>query len=250
MIRVIPSISLLDGKVSKLIGGDYNNIRLVDKSPLDLAKFFEDKGAEWLHIVDLDGANAARVKNEHTLQVLAAHTHLKVSFSGGLRTSLDVSDALKSGAKTVTLATLAVEKPDTFMDLLITYGRNRLVLGADIKDGKIVTRGWQANTNKDAWEHIQFFYDRSVQFVKITDVARDGNLEGPNFDLYKEAVQRFPNMEIVASGGVRSMADIEKLNEIGVWGVIVARALYEDRLPIDELFPFVAEQKESNLPQV
>lgn len=236
MIRIFPSISLLDGKVAKLIDGDYKHIRLFDKSPLDLAKYFEDKGAEWLHIVDLDGANMQKVRNDQTLQVLSAHTNLKVSFSGGLRNSLDVSNVLKSGAKTVTMATLAVEKPDTFMDMLITYGRNRLILGADIKEGKIVTRGWQANTNINAWDHIQFFYDRSVQFVKITDVTRDGNLEGPNFELYKDAVERFPNMKIVASGGVRSMADVEKLNQMGIWGVIVARALYEDRIPIDELF--------------
>jgi phosphoribosylformimino-5-aminoimidazole carboxamide ribotide isomerase len=238
MIRVIPSISILGGKTAKLIDGDYKNARLFDKSPLDLALFFEDKGAEWLHFVDLDGANVGQVKSEHILQVVAAHTSLKVSFSGGIRSSQDVSTVLKSGAKTVTLATLAVEKPEMFMDLLITYGRNRLVLGADIKDGKIVTRGWQANTHKDAWEHIQFFNDRSVQFVKITDVNRDGNLEGPNFDLYQEAVDRFPNMEIVASGGVRSVADIEKLNDIGVWGVIVARALYEDKIHFEDLQPF------------
>jgi phosphoribosylformimino-5-aminoimidazole carboxamide ribotide isomerase len=238
MIRVIPSISILGGKTAKLISGDYKNAQLFEKSPLDLAKYFEDNGAEWLHLVDLDGANVGQVKNEHILEVLAAHTNLKISFSGGIRTSQDVSTVLKAGAKSVTLATLAVEKPEIFMDLLITYGRNRLVLGADIKDGKIVTRGWQANSNKDAWDHVQYFNDRSVQFVKITDVNRDGNLEGPNFDLYKAAADRFPNIEIVASGGVRSLADIEKLNEIGVWGVIVARALYEDKLHVEDLQPY------------
>lgn len=238
MIRVIPSISILGGKTAKLIQGDFKNARLFEKSPLDLAKFFEDSGAEWLHVVDLDGAAKGQVQNDHVLQVLAAHTKLKVSFSGGLRSSQDVSMALKHGAKTVTLATLAVQNPELFMDLLINFGRNRLVLGADVKDGKVATRGPLGKTNKDLFEHIQYYYDRSVQFVKITDVNRDGVLEGPNFDLYRQAKERFPNMEIVASGGVRSVADIEELDKIGVWGVIVARALYEDKLDMQDLRPY------------
>ncbi len=241
MIRVIPSLSILNGRTAKLSHGDFKNARLFEKSPLDLAKFFEDNGAEWLQITDLDGAASDRVSNDGVLQVIAAHTHLKVSFSGGMRNSDDVSNVLKNGAKTVTLATLAYEKPDLFLDLLITYGRNRFVLGADVEDGTIVTRGWQGKTKKDVWEHIQYFYDRGVQFAKVTDVNRDGVLEGPNFDLYREAVERFPNMEIVASGGVRSVADIEQLNDIGVWGVIVARALYEDKLDVRDLQPFFGQ---------
>ena len=225
MLRVIPSLSIYKGRTAKVSHGDFQNAQLFDKSPVDLAKYFEDNGAEWLQFVDLDGAGDGTVRNDHILQVIASYSKLKVNFSGGVRTSDDVSAALKSGAKTVTVSTVAAQKPDLFMEWIISFGANRLVLGADVSNGKIVTGGWKAETKLDPWEHIQYFYDRSVQFLKLTDVDRDGVLEGPNFELYKEARDRFPNLNIVASGGVRSIADIEKLDELGIWGVIVARAL-------------------------
>ena len=240
MIKVIPSISLTNGKVAKLGSGDFENAKLFDKDPLYLAQYFEDNGADWLHLVDLDGANENGNTNTHILQIIAGHTNMKINFSGGVRTDGSVNIALEAGAKTVTVATVAATNPSLFMDWIITFGRNRLVLGADVVGKEVVSRGWHNQTGINLWDHITYYRDRSIQFVKITDTKRDGVLEGPNFDLYKEAVERFPDMHIVASGGVRSIADIEKLNEIGVWSVIVARAFYEDKIQMADLRPFLS----------
>ena len=238
MIRVIPSISLSKGRLAKLDYGSGKNAQLYEQSPLDLAKYFEDHGAEWIHVVDLDGASEQEVRNSHVLQMLAGHTSLKINFSGGIRTDGGVTMAIENGAKTVTVATVAVLEPNRLMDWIITFGRNRLVLGADSSDGKIVTRGTNKAPNLDVWDFISYYRDRSLQYVKLTDVNRDGHLEGPNFELYEEAVRRFPDMHIVASGGVRDVKDIERLQDMGLWGVIVARAFYEDKIDIDDLKPF------------
>ena len=238
MIRVIPSFSISKGRLAKVGHGSGKNSQLFEQSPLDLAKFFEDHGAEWIHVVDLDGANEAEVQNAHILQILSGHTNLKINFSGGIRTDGAVTLALENGAKTVTVSTIAATDPNRFMDWIITFGRNRLVLGADSSKGKVVTRGWNKETNIDIWEHIAYYRDRSIQYVKLSDVDRDGFLEGPNFELYEEAVRRFPEMNIVASGGVRSVQDIERLQDMGLWGVIVARAFYEDKIDIEDLKPF------------
>ena len=238
MIRVIPSISISKGRTAKVAHGNGKNARLFDQSPLDLAKFYEAQGAEWIHVVDLDGANEQEVRNSHILQLIAGHTDLKINFTGGIRTDGGVTMAIENGAKTVTVSTIAATDPNRFMDWIITFGRNRLVLGADTSNGKIVVRGWNKETNIDLWDHIAHFRDRSIQYVKLTDVKRDGVLEGPNFELYEEAVRRFPDMHIVASGGVRNVQDIERLQDLGLWGVIVARALYEDKIDFEELKPF------------
>lgn len=240
MIHIVPSISISEGKVVKLSSATTNNALLYDKSPLDLAKYFEDHGIKRLHFVDLDGAREQSVINYLTLQVIAGHTDLNINFSGGIRTDGGVQLALEHGAKTVTVATIAATNPDAFMSWLISFGRDKLVLGADSNNGNIATNSWRKQTDIKTLDHIQYFYDRGAQFLKCTDVLRDGIMEGPNFDLYKEVVTKFPNMRVVASGGVRSVADIEKLEEIGVWGVIIARAFYEDHINMKDLAKFIS----------
>ncbi len=241
MIRVIPSISVSKGRLAKLDASGNVGERNYDRNPLDLAKYFEANGAEWLHVADLDGALADEVRNHYLLETITAHTGLKVNFSGGIRTDESLSKALTAGAKTVTVATIAATDPKRLHDWIITFGWNRLILGVDVdKDRKVVTRGWQTPTTLDVWELIAHFRDRGILWVKLTDVSRDGTMVGPNFDLYREARERFPDVNIVASGGVRNVADIEQLNEMGVWGVIIARAFYEGKLLMEDLRPYMA----------
>lgn len=241
MIQVVPTISIADGKVAKLSTSATLNAALYEKSPLDLAKYFEDHGMKRLHFVDLDGAEQQSVVNYQTLQVIAGHTNLNINFSGGIRTDGGIQLALEHGAKTVTIATMAAKHPDVFMSWLISFGRDKLVLGADTTgEGLIKINNWHQTTNINTFDHIQYYYDRGVQFLKCTDVTRDGVLVGPNFELYEQVVKMFPNMRVVASGGVRSVADIEKLNELGVWAVVVAKAFYEDRITMKDLAKFLA----------
>jgi phosphoribosylformimino-5-aminoimidazole carboxamide ribotide isomerase len=238
MIRLIPSISISGGKMAK-ISANSTQEKWYDKSPLDLAMYFEDHGIEWIHFVDLDGATKERMVNYHTLQILANYTGLRVNYSGGIRTDGDIQTALDYGAKTITAATVASTAPDTFMNWMITYGAGKLILGIDQKDGFITTRGWRHQTTTPYQEQIQYYADRGIQFVKCTDTARDGLLEGPNFDMYQSVRDNFPDLKLVASGGVRSVEDIRRLNDMGLFAVIMARSLYEDRLHLDDLKEFL-----------
>ena len=245
MIEIIPSISVLNGKCAKLSAANTANAQLYERSPLDLAHFFEEAGFKRIHLVDLDGARAGEVINYPTLQLIAGHTKLKINFSGGIRTDGGAQLAFENGATTVTVATVAATNPDQFMSWLISFGRNKLVLGADVMNGTISARGRQRDTGIDALAHIQHWTDRGVINLKLTDVARDGELEGPNFGLIKSVVETFPQLNVMVSGGVRSVADIEELDKLGVGEVIIARAFYEDRLPLEQLEKYLRKPAEN-----
>lgn len=238
MIQIIPSISISGGKTAK-ISPFSTGEKWYDKSPLDLAQYYEDHGVKWIHFVDLDGAQSEKMVNYHTLQIIANYTNLKVNFSGGIRTDGDIQTALDYGAKTVTAATVASTEPETFMNWMITYGNRKLILGIDQKGGFIANKGWRNQTDIPYLDQITYFADRGIQFIKVTDIARDGLMEGPNFDMYKLVREKFPNIQLVASGGVRSVEDIRKLNELGLFAVIMARSLYEDRIQIKDLAEFL-----------
>lgn len=210
-----------------------------DKSPLDLAQYFEDHGVKWVHFVDLDGAQNERMVNYQVLQIIASYTSLKVNYSGGIRTDGDIQTVFDYGAKTITAATVAATDPELFMNWMISYGSGRLILGVDEKEGYVTTRGWSNRTNIPSHQHIEYYYDRGIQFLKCTDVARDGLMEGPNFKMYQEVREKFPTLNLVASGGVRSVDDVRKLNELGLYAVIMARSLYEDRIHMKDLKEFL-----------
>jgi phosphoribosylformimino-5-aminoimidazole carboxamide ribotide isomerase len=238
MILIIPSISISGGKMAK-ISPNSTRGKWYDKSPLDLAMYFEDHGVQWIHFVDLDGATNERMVNYQTLQILANYTNLKVNYSGGIRTDGDVQTAFDYGAKTITAATVANTSPDTFMSWMITYGAGKLILGIDQKEGFITTRGWKHQTTIPYQEQIEYFAGRGVQFVKCTDTARDGLLEGPNFEMYQSVREKYPELNLVASGGVRSVDDVRRLNDMGLFAVIMARSLYEDRIVMKDLKEFL-----------
>jgi len=219
--------------------GDFSKEIIYEQNPLDIAYEFEDHGIETLHLVDLDGARRGDPVNYPVLETLASYTKLKIDFAGGISNIGAIGKAFEYGAAYVTVATAAVHRPDQFASWLLTYGRNKITLGADSVNRKIAIKGWTKKTEIDLFEHIEYFYDRGLKYVKTTDIAKDGDLEGPAFDLYKEIIDRFPNISLLASGGVRSMDDIEKLNEMGVFGVIFGKAYFEQKIKLEDLKRFM-----------
>ncbi len=242
MIQIIPSISILGGKIVRLQRGDYSNEKEYAESPVDLAKRFEDHGIEVLHLVDLDGAQRSSPINYHILEAINGHTNLKIDFTGGIHTDGDISKAYEYGASYITAASISVENKELFASWIISYGREKITLGADALDGKIAVSGWQRNTDIDLFDHIDYFYSRGLKYVKITDISRDGLLQGPNFKLYQEIIKRFDGICVLASGGVRNVADIDRLNEMGVFAAIFGKAFYEDHITLKDLEHFLVKQ--------
>ncbi len=243
MIQIIPSIAILNGKVIRLQQGDFAREKVYDESPIDLARNFEDHGIEVIHLVDLDGARRGQPKNYHILEAIAGYTNLKVDFSGGIHTDGDISKAYEYGARYITAASVAVTNKELFASWIISYGREKITLGADARGGKIAIRGWERNTDLNIIDHIDYFYSRGLKYVKTTDIEREGVLLGPSFDLYENIINTFPDICVLASGGVRNIEDIERLNDMGVFAVIIGKALYDGHIKLSELDKFLAKSQ-------
>ncbi len=244
MIQVIPSIAIREGSVVKMRKGDKSSEKSYDENPLDLAKRFEDHGIEVVHLVDLDGAESGSPVNWHVLETIAGHTGLKVDFTGGISTDGDISKAYEYGAAYITAASVAVTDPELFASWIISYGREKMTLGADVinKDTKeLLFRGWQRKANMKLFEHLDYFHTRGLKYVKSTDVSRDGVMEGPAFDFYAEIVAAFPELCVLASGGVRGVDDIKRLDEMGLFAVIFGKSYYEGKLNLKDLEKFLAK---------
>jgi len=246
MIQVIPSIAIRQGKVVKMRKGDPSSEKAYDENPLDLAKRFEDHGIEVIHLVDLDGAEKGSPKNWHVLEAISGYTDLKIDFTGGISTDGDISKAYEFGADYITAASIAVTDPELFASWIISYGREKITLGADVVDRntkELLFRGWQRRTQKTLFEHLEFFYSRGLKYVKSTDVSRDGVLEGPAFDFYQDIVNEFPEMCVLASGGIRGVDDIKRLNDMGIFAVIFGKAFYEGVLNLKDLEQFLVKKE-------
>jgi phosphoribosylformimino-5-aminoimidazole carboxamide ribotide isomerase len=239
MIKLYPSISILKGKVTRLTRGDYSLEKEYEKSPVDFARMFEDIGIEVIHLVDLDGAIAESPVAYPVVEAIAGHTNLEIEFAGGIRTDGDILKLFECGAKYIAVSSMAAQDRELFTSWLFSYGREKVSLSADASDGKLLIKGWQKKTDIDLNEFITYFYDRGLQYLKVTDVTRDGTMVGPNFDLYKEMVESYPNAKIFASGGVRSADDIRKLEDTGVYAVIFGKAFYEGKLTLNDLKTFI-----------
>jgi len=235
MIQVIPSIQIIGGKCIRLSQGDFSTEKVYNENPITVAKIFEDHGITKLSLIDLDGAKKGNVVNNHVLEMIAGHTKLKIDFSGGISRVSDIRTAFESGASSVTIGTAAVTHQDLFTSWIFSYGREKIILGADSENEKIATSGWQKKSQINLFDHIEYYYSRGVKYVKSSDILRDGVLQGPNFDLYEKLTKQFPDMKILASGGISGVADIERLNEIGVYGVIFGRSYYEGKIQLKEL---------------
>lgn len=242
MFEIIPAIWIIKGKCVRLKQGDFSTEEIIANNPLEIAKSFEDHGLTRLHLVDLDGARRGEPKNYHILETISVHTSLKVDFTGGISTDGDVNKAFEHGAQNITAASIAVRNPEIFTQWIISYGREKIKLAADINpnDNKVKIEGWIKKTEIDLFDHIEYFFGRGLKYIKVSDVTRDGVMDGPNFDLYKKIMDQFPDICLVASGGVRNADDFRRLKEIGLSGVVFGSAFYEKKITIEDIDKFLA----------
>lgn len=238
-IEIIPAIDIIEGKCVRLSQGDYSQKTVYNENPLKVAKMFESAGISRLHLVDLDGAKAKHIVNYKVLETIASKTKLVIDFGGGLKSDEDLEIAFNSGAAMITGGSIAVKEKETFLQWLENYGNQKIILGADAKDGKIAVSGWLEATELSVIEFIKNFYKEGIKKVISTDISRDGMLSGPAFELYSEILETLPEVEIIASGGIASMDDILKLDEMGVPGVITGKAIYENKVSLKEIERFI-----------
>lgn len=233
-MRIIPAIDIIDGKCVRLTQGDYDRQRIYNKDPLEVAKAFEAHGLQYLHLVDLDGAREGRIANQGVLERIASQTRLQIDFGGGVRTEEDVRIALESGARQVTGGSIAAKEPEKFAAWFGRFGADRIILGADCRDRRIAVQGWGEHLDLDVADYILDYLEKGVRYVVCTDIALDGMLEGPAFGLYEE-LSSMPGLKLIASGGVSCMDDLRRLAATGCEGAIVGKAIYENRISLQEL---------------
>lgn len=238
MIDIIPAIDIIDGQLVRLKQGDYNEKTVYSQNPLEVAKKFEDVGIKRLHVVDLDGAKAKHIVNYKTLETLATKTNLVIDFGGGIKSDEDVKIAFDSGASYITGGSIAVNRPQLFLSWLETYGSDKIILGADLKDGRIATTGWTESSDAKWQSFIQSYVSRGVRRVISTDISKDGMMVGPNIMLYSDMMEQFPELHVTASGGVSCISDIKQLDDAGVPAVIVGKAIYEGHITLNDLIEY------------
>lgn len=233
-MRIIPAIDILDGKCVRLSRGDYHSQSVYRNDPVEVALEFQDHGIQFLHLVDLDGAKSSCPQNLSVLSQIATKTQLKIDFSGGLKTKEDLIIAFDNGANQVTLGSMAVKSPDLFLDCLNQFGTDRIILGADARGGKIATDGWLHATDIDILDFIGHYVSAGIQYVLSTDISKDGMLQGCATDLYADILGTH-NLNLIASGGIRSFDDLNELKGMGCEGAIIGKAIYEGYITLHEL---------------
>ncbi|MDR0232562.1 MAG: 1-(5-phosphoribosyl)-5-[(5-phosphoribosylamino)methylideneamino]imidazole-4-carboxamide isomerase [Dysgonamonadaceae bacterium] len=239
MIEIIPAIDIIDGKCVRLSQGDYEQKKVYNENPLEVAKMFEDNGIRRLHLVDLDGAKAHHIVNYRVLERIATNTSLVIDFGGGLKSEGDVEIAFESGANMITGGSIAVKNPELFESWIQKFGASHIILGADCKDRKIAVTGWLESTEEEIIPFIQGWKKKDIHKVICTDISKDGMLGGTSIELYKEILQNVPDIHLIASGGVSSIKDVEDLAAIKVPGVIIGKAIYEGRITLKELLRYL-----------
>lgn len=235
MIDIIPAIDIIDGKCVRLSQGDYDAKKVYNENPLEVAKMFEDNGLKRLHLVDLDGAKAKHIVNHKVLEQIAQNTSLIIDFGGGIQSDKDIEIAFSSGASMITGGSIAVKNKDLFLGWINKYGNDKIILGADCKDHKIAISGWQEATSVDIIPFVEEYKKQGISKIVCTDISKDGMLQGPSVELYKEILGYFPDLYLVASGGVGSYQDLLDLEEAGVPAVILGKAIYENKVSLKEL---------------
>ena len=239
MIKIIPAIDVIDGKCVRLTKGEYDTKKIYNDDPLEVAKKFELAGIKRLHMVDLDGAKQKHIVNRTTLDRVARGTDLQIDFGGGLKSDKDLLTAFSCGAHQITAGSIAVKDKEQVIGWLDKYGGDKIILGADVNNEKIAVSGWQEQTGIDLINFLAEYTNHGIKTIICTDIARDGMLSGPSFDLYKKIQDKFPELEIIASGGISQISDVQKLNEMGIGGVIIGKAIYENKISLEELKPFL-----------
>lgn len=235
MIKIIPAIDIIGGKCVRLTQGDYAQKKVYNENPLAVAKEFEAAGIRRLHLVDLDGAKARKIVNYKILEAIATQTNLIIDFGGGIKTDEDIQKAYDYGASQVTVGTIAVKNKSLFLSWLERYTAKKLILGADVKDGNIAIQGWQSKTDVPLFGFLEYYIAQGVEYVVCTDISKDGMMKGSSLSLYKDIRQRYPQLKLVASGGISSIQEIKALNAIGVHGAIIGKAIYENKIRLTDL---------------
>ena len=241
MIELIPAIDIINGQCVRLTKGDYDQKNVYSDSPSTIAKEFEAIGFKRLHVVDLDGAKSKHVVNSPVLSHITSETKLIVDFGGGIKTDADIEKAFEAGAAMVTIGSIAVTQPELFMNWLERYGPERIILGADVRHGRISINGWKEDSSEDLLPFLKKYIDAGVHNVLCTEISKDGTLAGPAIDLYKQVMETYPNLHLIASGGVSSMQDIKQLNEAGIPAVVFGKAIYEGKINLKELWDWQNE---------
>jgi phosphoribosylformimino-5-aminoimidazole carboxamide ribotide isomerase len=235
---IIPAIDIIEGKCVRLTHGDYTQKKIYNEHPLEVAKQFEDAGLQRLHLVDLDGAKEGKVKNWKVLEAIAGRTSMVVDFGGGIKTEKDIEIVFESGAALATIGSMAVKEKEIFIQWLEKFGAHKFFLGADVRSEKVTITGWTEQTDIWIYDFIEEYIQQDIKQIFCTDVSKDGALEGPSTELYKSIVQKFPALHFIASGGVSSIDDVYRLEQVGCKGVIIGKAIYEGRVQLDELKKF------------
>lgn len=241
-MRIIPAIDIIDGKCVRLSKGDYATKKIYNENPVEVAKAFEDHGIAYLHLVDLDGAKSLHIVNYHVLEEIASKTSLKIDFGGGLKTDEDLKIAFESGANQVTGGSIAVKNPELFTSWIETYGSDQIILGADAENEKIAVSGWQESSDKELIPFINNYRQKGIKYVICTDISKDGMLQGPSFQLYKEIITRIPSIKLIASGGISNFDELPRLASMGCEGTIIGKAIYENRITLKQLEHYISNQ--------
>lgn len=234
-MRIIPAIDIIDGKCVRLSQGDYAQKKVYNKNPLEVAKSFEGAGIQYLHLVDLDGAKAGKVVNWKVIESIANHTGLAVDFGGGIKTDDEISTLFSSGIKQVNLGSIAVKNPELVEKWIASHGTDKIILSADVRNELVSISGWLEDSGLSIMEFIRSYLAKGISYITCTDISTDGMLTGPNLQLYEKILVEFPDLRLIASGGVSNMNDLHQLKSLNLNGVIIGKAIYEGRIGIDEL---------------
>lgn len=235
MITIIPAIDIIDGKCVRLTKGDYDTKKVYNEDPVSVAKEFESYGIKRLHVVDLDGARSKHIVNDAVLRRITSETNLTVDFGGGIKTDDDVARAFDAGAHMITIGSIAVTDPERSLKWLEKYGPNSIVLGADVRNGKVSINGWKEDSTEDLIPFLDKYLKAGIKNVLCTDISKDGMLQGPAIDLYKEVMKAYPTCQLIASGGVSGIEDIIALDKAGIPAVVFGKAIYEGRIDMREI---------------
>lgn len=235
MIELVPALDIIDGRCVRLTKGDYEQVKVYNDNPVDIAKSFEELGVKRLHVVDLDGAKNRHVVNIDILGKITATTSLRVDYGGGIKSDDDIKAVFEHGADMATIGSVAITDQELFIKWLDIYGSDHIILGADVRDGKVSINGWKEDSNTDIFSFLNQYQGYGVKNILCTDISRDGTLEGPSFELYGEIRRRFPELYLIASGGVAEVADVMKLETMSVQSVILGKSIYEGRIDLEKL---------------
>lgn len=241
-MKIIPAIDIIEGKCVRLTKGDYNTQKIYNENPLEVAKSFEGCGIQYLHLVDLDGAKSSHIINHKILEEIAIKTSLKIDFGGGIKSNEDIKIAFESGANQITGGSIALKNPILFKEWINQYGTDKIILGADVNNRKIAISGWLEKSNEEVIPYIKDYQKNGITNVICTDIAKDGMLMGPSFELYQDIIKDCPKVKLIASGGISAFDELPKLKALGCEGTIIGKAIYEGKITLKQLENYILNQ--------